>query len=43
MRRLQADPGHLDRILREGAERAAERAENVLAQAYDAVGFLQTR
>ena len=43
MRRLQADPGHLDRILRDGAERAAAIAEKVLAQAYDAVGFLRVR
>src|SRR3954447_20245719 len=41
MRRLQADPGHLDRILRDGAERAAAIAEKVLAEAYDAVGFLR--
>ena len=41
MRRLQADPGHLDRILRDGAERAAAIAEKVLAQAYEAVGFLR--
>ena len=36
-----ADPGHLDRILREGAERAGAIAERILAQAYDAVGFLR--
>ena len=41
MRRLQADPGYLDRILRDGAERAAAKAEQVLAKAYDAVGFLR--
>ena len=41
MRRLQADPGHLDRILRDGAERAAAQAEPILAKAYDAVGFLR--
>ena len=41
MRRLQADPGYLDRLLREGAERAAARAEPILAKAYDAVGFLR--
>jgi tryptophanyl-tRNA synthetase len=41
MRRLQADPGYLDSVLRAGGERAAERAERVLAQAYDAVGFLR--
>ena len=33
----------LDRILREGAERAGAIAERVLAQAYDAVGFLRAR
>ena len=43
MRRLQADPGHLDRILRDGAERAGALAEKVLAQAYDTVGFLNLR
>ena len=43
MRRLQADPGHLDSILRDGAERAAAIAEKVLARAYDAVGFLDLR
>jgi tryptophanyl-tRNA synthetase len=41
MRRLLADPGHIDRVLREGAERAAAIAEPVLAQAYDLVGFLR--
>jgi tryptophanyl-tRNA synthetase len=41
MRRLQADPGHIDQILRDGAERAAVIAEKVLEEAYDAVGFLQ--
>ena len=41
MRRLQADPAYLDRILREGAERAAATAEKVLGRAYDAVGFLR--
>ena len=40
MRRLQSDPGQLDRILHEGAARAAAIAEPVLRQAYDAVGFL---
>jgi tryptophanyl-tRNA synthetase len=40
MRRLQSDPGQLDRILHEGATRAAAIAEPVLRQAYDAVGFL---
>src|SRR3954462_13664136 len=40
MRRLMADPGHLDRLLREGAERADAIAAPVLCEAYDAVGFL---
>ena len=40
MRRLMADPGHLDRLLREGAERADAIAAPVLREAYDAVGFL---
>ena len=35
-----ADPGHLDRLLREGAERADAIAAPVLREAYDAVGFL---
>jgi tryptophanyl-tRNA synthetase len=43
MRRLQADPGHLDRILLDGAERAGAIAERVLEEAYDKVGFLRTR
>ena len=40
MRRLMADPGHLDRLLHEGAERADAIAAPVLREAYDAVGFL---
>lgn len=40
MRRLMADPGHIDGILREGAERAAALAEPVLKEAYQRVGFL---
>lgn len=40
MRRLQADPGHLDAILADGAERARALAEPVLREAYDMVGFL---
>ena len=40
MRRLMADPGHIDRILHEGAERAEAIAAPVLREAYDAVGFL---
>ena len=43
MRRLLGDPGHLDAILRDGAERAAALAEPVLKEAYDLVGFLSPR
>jgi tryptophanyl-tRNA synthetase len=43
MRRLMADPGHIDQVLRHGAERAGAIAEKVLAEAYDLVGFLRTR
>jgi tryptophanyl-tRNA synthetase len=41
MQRLMADPGHVDGILRQGAERANAIAEPILKQAYDIVGFLQ--
>ena len=39
--RLTADPGHLDAVLRDGAARARAIAEPVLAQVYDAVGFMR--
>jgi tryptophanyl-tRNA synthetase len=41
MRRLLAEPGHLDAILREGAERANAIAADNIAQVYDIVGFLR--
>jgi len=41
MRRLLADPGHIDAILRAGAERAEAIASDNLAQVYDIVGFLR--
>jgi tryptophanyl-tRNA synthetase len=41
MRRLLSDPGHIDRILRNGAERAAAAARPVLDETYRMVGFLQ--
>ncbi len=41
MRRLMADPGYLDRVLRHGAERAAAIADPVLAEVYRMVGFLR--
>ncbi len=41
MKRLMADPAHVDGVLREGAERARALAEPVMAEVYDAVGFLR--
>jgi len=41
MRRLTADPGHIDRILRQGAERAAAIAMPVLREAQDITGLLR--
>ncbi len=41
MRRLQADPGHIDRILHEGAERAAAIAEPILREVQDITGLLR--
>ena len=43
MRRLLAEPGHVDGVLREGAERARALAEPVLKRAYELVGFLDPR
>jgi tryptophanyl-tRNA synthetase len=41
MRRLMADPGEVDRVLRMGAERARVIAEPILREVYDIVGFLR--
>jgi tryptophanyl-tRNA synthetase len=41
MRRLLADPGHIDRILRRGAERAAAIAEPILREVQDISGLLR--
>jgi tryptophanyl-tRNA synthetase len=41
MRRLTADPGHIDRILRHGAERAAAIAMPVLREAQEITGLLR--
>jgi tryptophanyl-tRNA synthetase len=38
--RLRRDPGHVDDILRKGADRAKQLAEPILEQVYAAVGFL---
>jgi tryptophanyl-tRNA synthetase len=41
MRRLMADPGEMDRILRAGGARARAIAEPILAEVKDVVGFLR--
>ena len=41
MKKLMADPGHIDAVLRNGAERARALAEPVLRQVYDIVGLLR--
>ena len=41
-RRLMREPGEIDRVLREGAERAETIARPVLMDVYDIVGFLKT-
>jgi tryptophanyl-tRNA synthetase len=39
MRRLMNDPAEIDRVLKQGAERAAEVAEQTVAEVKDLVGF----
>ena len=41
MKRLVADPGHIDAVLRDGAERAAVIARPVMEGVKDVVGFLR--
>jgi tryptophanyl-tRNA synthetase len=41
MKRLVAEPGHIDAILRRGAERARAIANPVLAEAQDIIGLLK--
>jgi tryptophanyl-tRNA synthetase len=43
MNRLMSEPAEIDRILGAGANRAAAIAEPILAETYDAVGFLRSR
>jgi tryptophanyl-tRNA synthetase len=43
MRRLVADPGHIDRVLADGAARARAIAEPILRDVYRIVGFIQSR
>ena len=41
MKRLMADPGHVDAVLRDGGERARAIAEPILKEVHDIVGFLR--
>ncbi len=41
MKRLVNDPGYVDSVLKEGAERARAQAEPILAEVHDIVGFLR--
>jgi len=41
MRRLLADPGHIDRVLQRGAERAAAIAVPILREAQEITGLLR--
>jgi tryptophanyl-tRNA synthetase len=43
MRRLLADPAHIDAVLGDGARRANAIAEPILQDAYDKVGLLRSR
>ena len=43
MQRLMADPGHVDAVLKNGAERAAAIAQPILREVYEVVGFLNVR
>src|SRR3984893_3223100 len=41
MQRLMKDPGHVDAVLHDGAQRAAALAAPILAEVYRTVGFLK--
>jgi tryptophanyl-tRNA synthetase len=43
MRRLLADPAHIDRILGDGANRAAAIAGETFKGVKDVIGFLSSR
>jgi tryptophanyl-tRNA synthetase len=43
MRRLLADPGHIHRVLIDGAERAREIADKTIAGVKDVVGFIRKK
>jgi tryptophanyl-tRNA synthetase len=42
MQRLMADPGHVDAILADGAERAGALAEPIIREVHEIVGFIGT-
>ncbi|MEE2998567.1 MAG: tryptophan--tRNA ligase [Pseudomonadota bacterium] len=42
MARLAADPGFLDNVLKDGAERSRVISNKVLSEVYDIIGFLKT-
>jgi tryptophanyl-tRNA synthetase len=41
MQRLMKDPGYVDSVLHNGAERARALADPMLAEVYRTVGFLK--
>jgi tryptophanyl-tRNA synthetase len=43
MRRLLADPGHIDSVLIDGADRARLIAEKTMAGVRDVVGFVRKK
>ena len=43
MTRLEADPGYIDQVLGDGAERAAALADPIVAEVYETVGFIGSR
>ena len=43
MRRLKADPGHVDRVLHDGVERARAISEPIMREVHDVVGLLRNR
>jgi tryptophanyl-tRNA synthetase len=43
MRRLMADPGHIDTVLRHGAERASAIATPILREVQHITGLLDPR
>lgn len=43
MNRLMADPGEIDRILADGADRADAIARPILEQVFDITGMIRSR